>query len=194
MIDIDKFKDERGYYTFKIIVDNRYFIINFANNLDLYWYCPYNHNKDNGKEEFIITKDNYYFYLLIQELYESIKNYRAYDNEFNIIYNKLREYDKYNDKKLFKGNKIDFHSDDDIYEESSRLLIEECGEEFKITFILSKSDSLFSTYSVRIRNSGSQYRPFNNNFMAMYNKLKDYDKDNYQIHIEEYLYKKRKKR
>ena len=192
MLEIDKYIDERGYYTFLVNVDGRYFTINFAGNLDLYW-GPYDVSRDNDKNEYIITKENYYFYSLIEELYESIKNYRAYNNELNDIYRNIREFDKCNDKKLFKDNKIDYHSDDDAYEESSRLLIERVGEVFKIIFIRNKNNH-FNTSSVGICNSGGRYRPFNINFMAMYNKLKEYDKDNYQIHIEEYLYKKRKKK
>lgn len=192
MLEIDKYIDERGYYTFLVNVDGRYFTITFAGNLDLYW-GPYDDNRDNDKHEYIITKENYYFYSLIEELYESIKNYRAYNNELNDIYKNIREFDKYNDKKLFKDNKIDYHSDDDVYEESSRLLIERVGEVFKITFIRNKNNH-FNTCFVGICNSGGRYRPFNINFMAMYNKLKEYDKNNYQIHIEEYLYKKRKKK
>jgi len=192
MLEIDKYRDERGYYTFLINVDGRCFTICFAGNLDLYW-GPYGNNRNDDKCDYIITKNNYYFYSLIEELYDSIKNYRAYNNELNDIYKNIREFDKYNDKKLFKNNKIDYHSDDDVYEKASRLLIERVDEDFKITFIRNKNNH-FNTFFVGICNSGSRYRPFNINFMTMYNKLKEYDKENHQIHIEEYLYKKRKKK
>ena len=47
------------------------------------------------------------------------------------------------------------------------------------------------TYSIRFRNSGSRYEPFNICFMQMYNELKNYDSNCHQIHIEEYLYKQK---
>lgn len=45
--------------------------------------------------------------------------------------------------------------------------------------------------SIRFRNSGSRYAPFNRLFMKMFNKLQFLDDVNdygHQIHIEEYLY------
>lgn len=67
-------------------------------------------------------------------------------------------------------------------------------ESFKVIFEKSKKsqDGIFITYTIRFRNSGSRYNPFNINFMQMYNSLKEYDPNNHQIHIEEYLYKQNK--
>ena len=51
----------------------------------------------------------------------------------------------------------------------------------------------FKTYSVRIRNSGSRYNPYNIAFMGMYQRLKEYNFNYHQIHIEEYLYSKKRR-
>ena len=47
---------------------------------------------------------------------------------------------------------------------------------------------MFMTFSVRISNSGSRHNPYNILFMDMYNKLKEYEPNSHQIHLEEYLY------
>ena len=49
--------------------------------------------------------------------------------------------------------------------------------------------------SVRFRNSGSRYVPFNIAFMDMYNDMKEVDDvtdKGHQLHIEEYLYETKK--
>ena len=64
---------------------------------------------------------------------------------------------------------------------------------YKLTFKKGiYSEVPIQTFSIRISNSGSRYEPFNTVFMSMYKKLKEYDFNNHQIHIEEYLYSKKK--
>ena len=64
---------------------------------------------------------------------------------------------------------------------------------FKIIFKKGKiADSFFNTYAIRISNCGSRYEPFNITFMNMYNKLKEHNYQNHQIHMEEYIYSKKK--
>ena len=43
---------------------------------------------------------------------------------------------------------------------------------------------------MRIRNSGSNYNPFNCIFMRMFQKLQEVDNDYHQIHFEELEYKR----
>ena len=45
--------------------------------------------------------------------------------------------------------------------------------------------------SIRFRNSGSLYDPFNMIFMRMFNKLQNYDPEYHQIHFEEINYAKK---
>ena len=45
--------------------------------------------------------------------------------------------------------------------------------------------------SIRFRNSGSKYKPFNICFMRLFNNLQNYDPDYHQITIEEYNYKRK---
>ena len=191
MQQIVRIKDESGYDQFKINTDNGFFKIIFGGNLDLYWTCYDKEDEEKDRQEFIITKENYFLYKLFDKLYEDIKNNKIYYDE-----EKNKYFESYRDT-LFKDGKIDWYSDDFYEEIASRLLIEKIDDTFKITFIKSKKewDGIFKTYSIRFRNSGSRYAPFNICFMNMYNSLckhsSEYCSDYHQIHIEEYLYKQK---
>jgi len=196
MGEIKKEKNLFGYYVFKIQTDDGVFEISFQNNLDLYWRyinkdCILNLPKE---KEFYITKENYVLYSLFEELYNNIKEYKPFgslNEELNAHYQYLKNTPERN---LFKDNKVDWHSDDFVYENASRLLIEKIDDYFKVTFIKSKKqhdDGILMTYSIRISNSGSRYHPYNIAFMNMYNKLKEYDEDYRQVHVEEVIYKQK---
>ena len=197
MGEIKKEKNLFGYYVFKIQTDDGVFEISFQNNLDLYWRyinkdCILNLPKE---KEFYITKENYVLYSLFEELYNNIKEYKPFgslNEELNAHYQYLKNTPERN---LFKDNKVDWHSDDFVYENASRLLIEKIDDYFKVTFIKSKKqhdDGILMTYSIRISNSGSRYKHFNIIFMRMYQKLCEYEPDCHQVHMEEYMYNKRK--
>lgn len=188
MQEIKKFKDSFGYNEFLIETDEGKFRILFAGNLDLYWTCYKSEDINNDKQDFFITKENYFLYSLFDKLYEDIKNNRIY---YDITSDKYYEC---KNNELFKDGKIDWYSDEFYEEIASRLLIDKEDDRFKVTFIKSKMgyDYTFTTYSIRFRNSGSRYNPFNVCFMNMYNALGEYNSDYHQIHIEEYLYNKKK--
>ena len=196
MIEIKKIKHDAGY-SFTISLENGSFHIIFSGNLDLYWYYKGTSNEmDNLNEKtFLITKENYFFYSLLEKLYEDIKNYNinsGYQFEFektnDTKINEFREKDRNNPHKLFHDGMIDWHSDDYAYEESACLEIKKIEEEFKISFKKGRDDVLDHTFFVRMRNSGSRYEYFNGLFMKMYHELIDYEPEYHQIHLEEYLY------
>ena len=190
MIEINIKKNGHGYDVFEINIDSDKFFIVFENNLDLYWYyIPKDYNEE--IKSFFITKENEFLYSIINDLYIRISEYNPFlglrDIEsYNIDY--LKKVEQHKEKPLFKNNMISWHSDDDLYEDGSILEIIKEKEEFEIKFIQSKKEDFQSDFSVRFRNSGSRYDPFHIPFMIMYNELKTYDKDNNQIHMEEYLY------
>ena len=193
MIEAYKSKNNWGYDTFTIKMDEGAFEILFAPNGDLYWryLCEENILDAPERKEFTITKENYFIYGLFFDLYRSIKQ--------NKIYFDIEESDCFHVKgenKLFKNGVIDWYSDEFPDDIASRLIIKKEEESFKLTFIKSKEDydGIFMTYSIRFRNSGSRYHPYNIVFMNMYNKLKKHDFDNHQIHIEEYLYNQKVKK
>lgn len=201
MLDINRKINGHGYDVFDIITDTGIFEISYENNLDLYWrYLYYNSlDKEDNKKVFRITKENYYLYSLFFELYNAIKDERPYATFPSVIdielrNKKLKYYGGYN---LYKNRTITWYSDDFAeLDNASNFSIKQENDCFLVTFKKSKTEScngfFFPTYSVRIRNSGSRFEPYNNTFMGMYQKLKDYNPNYHQIHIEEYLYSKKR--
>ena len=187
MLEVNKYKNGWGYDTFDIKTNEGVFVILFAPNGDLYWQYKSEISvlEDKDKQELVITKENYFIYELFYKLYESIKNNKVfYDN---------KNYFEEKQNKLFKNNAIEWYSDELPIDITSKLTITKEEEVFKVIFEKSKKtqDGIFITYSIRFRNGGSRYAPFNINFMEMYNELKEYDLNYHQIHIEEYLYKQK---
>ena len=204
MVEINKTKDADGYDRFKIITDTGSFDIMFGGNLDLYWsYWPEEDFEDWPlSKTFTITKENYFLYQKIDELYKNIKEQRPYPKTDKDDYTSfLKELNSSNSneskkidyayEKLFQNSIIKWYSDDMPLENASSLEIKKQEDIYSITFFQGKEEYDFPTYSVRFRNSGSRYHPYNFAFMNMYNSLIEYDPNYHQIHIEEYLYNKK---
>lgn len=194
MLEIERSKNYFNYDVFTINTDNGIFQISYENNLDLYWgFIPNkNMNECDDSYSFYITKDNYYLYDAFLGLYTAIKNKKPYSNDPYILDSETRNIKvKYIDKylyNLYNNGKIEWHSDDFPYDEGSILNIKREKDKFLVTFTRSKKDDILRTFYIRIRNSGSFYEPFNIAFMNMYGKLKEYNPNYHQVHIEEYLY------
>ena len=201
MVEINKTKDVNGYDRFKVTTENGSFDIIFGGNLDLYWsYWSEENFKDWPlSKTFTITKENYFLYQKIDELYKNIKEHRPYPltdkGNYPFLFEELNSRNSNESKKvdyayekLFQNNIIKWYSDDAPLEEASRVEINKLEEAFTITFYQGKEEYDFPTFSVRFSNSGSRYHPYNFAFMNMYNGLSEYDPNYHQIHIEEYLY------
>jgi len=209
MVKIEKIQTEKGY-TFKIITDDGTFSISFCGNLDLYF--NYECNKcildESSLKKFTITKENYFLYEIFDKLFEDIKNCNVYclDNTLCLddeeifedrsqeLNDELRMQEESNPRRLFKNSKVEWHSDDYDYDETSVLYIEKLEEEIELTFQKGRTDVIPETFTIRICNSGSRHRPFNVLFMHLYNKLIDYNPEYHQIHIEELLYEMKRVR
>lgn len=198
-MEIKKQKTEFGD-AFEFVTEDGVFEICFWGNLDLYWQYRYSDNISDNEDSksFFITKENYFLFQLFDELYNDIKNYNIYkEDNFNTkreakrLNNSLIKFDSYQHDLLFHDNKIEWHCDDCIYEEASMFIIEKIEEAYKLTFKKGKNDE-FLSYAVRIRNSGSRYKPFNAPFMRMYQQLCSYEPDYHQIHMKEVLYQKKR--
>lgn len=204
MVEINKTKDADGYDRFKITTENGSFDIMFGGNLDLYWsYWPEDDFEDWPlSKTFTITKENYFLYQKIDELYKNIKEHRPYPktdkDDYTFLFEELNLRNSNESKKvdyayekLFQNNIIKWYSDDMPLENASSLEIKKQEDTYSITFFRGTEEYDFPTYSVRFRNSGSRYHPYNFTFMNMYNGLSEYDPNYHQIHIEEYLYNKK---
>lgn len=203
-----------------LIEGNKTLLITFAGNGDLYWIMQNkacDENAEYSYDYFDISKENYGVYLLFEQLLSDIKNINiSEDKEFPLYvetdeekkeYLENLELEKemyrksnmshYND--LYDGaNTITWHSDETAYEVSNIVKIQKMDNIFRVEF---SSQPHIAGYdgelnqlghmSIRFRNSGSRYSPFNILFMRMFNKLQEVDDVNdygHQIHIEEYLY------
>ena len=225
-MEIIKEKVEReGCYNFSLKEGNKILKIIFGGNLDLYWYIyefPET-EKEYSMEEltkeikhtFIITKENYFIYSLFENLMDDIKNARIYipikpndyeeDEEdiWNIVSeDKMEEMNAYYKKrsmyqKLFDGQNITWHSDDDEYSVANRVTIKQLEDTFVLEFTSPEitEDKFFyrtpGSIAIRFRNSGSTYEPFNIIFMRMFHRLQEYNPEYHQIHIEELNHQKK---
>lgn len=166
------------------------------------------------KYTFTITKENYYIYCLFAELYNEIKESRIFlpdkkninqeltdTEEFYMTEAKAKELNERHKKLaayqlLFDGKTIEWHSDDDMYDRGEILTINKVDDTFVLEFTCPKIEDNNFVYrtpgsvSIRFRNSGSTYDPYNVIFMRMFNKLQEYDPDYHQLHIEELTYRR----
>lgn len=165
------------------------------------------------KETFIITKENYYIYSLFEKLIEEIKEAKIFlqqeDDYFadyedfsetseercNRKNNELKSYFRY--KLLYNEGIICWHSDESTYEDATRVKIYKLNDDIILDFSrppVKREEWIYhisGRMSIRFRNSGSTYDPFNVIFMRMFHKLQDYNPDYHQIHIEEIEYQKK---
>lgn len=198
MIEVKRSKNGYNYDVFDIVTNEGILEISYENNFDLYWSYKYMNmiDKEGSIKELVINKENYYVYSLFDELYNNIKNHtpwKYYENDdFELEHTKVRDYNC-----LYHNKMITWYSDDfaDINLASS-FTIKKYKDKYIV--IIKKSGlepsngNYFETFVVRIRNSGSRYDPYNIAFMGMYQRLKEYNFDYHQIHIEEYLYSKKR--
>lgn len=184
---------------------------------------------DEQYDTFLITKENYYIYELFKKLVSDIKLPRVYEplkkeqldeedlpdpeiveileelnhgeseeercNRWN---KELRTSERY--QRLYDGENIRWHSDDDYYDDADRVMITELEDSILLEFYRPKTSlktlgfRMPGTITIRFRNSGSTYDPLNIVFMKMYRQLQEYNPDYHQIHVEEIEYKKTLKR
>lgn len=199
--------------------DTKVFIISFAGNLDLYWlFDDLSEDYHSNVGTFYITKENYFVYSLFEKLYEDVSNCNIHnDYRFELSMaetledlrkidrkrvedkESLKRLSRY--KELYNNGIVTWFSDDRDYREIDKVEIKKEEEVFLLKFSREKredsslySDSHHEAITIRFRNDGSSYAPFNCLFMDMYNALCEYDFDDKQIHIEEYMYLVKKKK
>lgn len=132
-----------------------------------------------------------------EDYHEKLREEEEKNRELNQI---LKENYEYN--LLVNNGVITWRSDDYAKDIAPFFKIEKVGESYQISFGIPKipdrrldmeeRDIIWSfkdlkNVSVRIRNSGSRYDPFNIAFMEAFNSLMNLESTNHQIHIEEYL-------
>ncbi len=105
------------------------------------------------------------------------------------------------DRGLIKDNKIIWRSDDFPDDSAPFLIMNKLLNAYELEFGVLTTDRKLEDHeknalsdfrhkfmvSVRFRNSGSRYEPFNTCFMHAYNKMLELDPDYHQIDIEEFM-------
>ena len=190
---INKYPNEMGTNDFTFTQKNLILRIIFAGNLDLYFAITGNQRLSKNQIDtlsFEITKKDYELYTLFNGLYDEIVK-----KDSNM--SPLAEYKQ----TLLVDEKgvIKWLSDDEEEQYADSLSIIKVEDGIRLLFKRPIKQSIYEFknpfgMTVRIRNSGSRYEPFNYKFMHMYNKLQDIDFDYHQMNIEEYLYTKKLKK
>lgn len=185
MLSVEKIEDKDGYNTICIIDNAELFYITFARNLDLY--IGYRGQKylHPDVHSFDITKENYFMYDCFDRLYDAIIDEMPFKNGFSSYEKYPLDYLYY---PLVKNEVIEWHSDDGMYEEAAILFIEKLIDSYRVTIKDGElSDIKMPTSSVRFRNHGSIYDPYNASFMGLYNELWRHNFEYEQISMDEYI-------
>ena len=148
--------------------------------------------KDNGVEKYISDATN------IDTCYEMLELAKMYPDIYITlgIHPECVEDSFPELEKLVKENQITWISDNGPVEMEDRFVFYPLDENtYHFDFIRNDKPTDFGFkspfgISVRIRNSGSNYDPFNCVLMRMFQKLQEVDNDYHQIHFEELEYKR----
>lgn len=201
-------KVKKSKYDFGLVIaiddgENELDIL-FGGNGDLYFSPKVKTIEMFDKEDpivFTINEEDVELYNAFNHLYNKIVNYEPFDieeNNFDFGFidddsDYYREYDRYREYPLVSSGIISWRSDEEMVENASVLNISKLNNNIILEFVKNKpEDSIYMTYSIRFRNSGSSYDPFNCRFMELYQTLCQTDFDYHQITIDEYLKEKNK--
>ena len=188
---------ENTSYNYEMKEGDKVLQIFYAGNLDLYFVLATKQimENENISLSFDITKENYDLYVLFDALYKEIKEGKVFEDARQISclldekdYKKTEEY-----KRLVHGDIIEWISDDGPRDAEDRMTIEPQEDSYRLTFYRNDKplDIGWKSHfgiTIRIRNSGSSYAPFNCVFMRLYQRLQNIDPKYQQISIEEYTY------
>lgn len=197
-MEITREINREGLYDYKFKCGDKTLWIFFGGNLDLYMILSDNTLLEecvNKTITFDITKENYELFSIFEKLYNDISLCKPYGEK--IEDDSLWFYETaYNN--VYKNYTITWVSDDDPVDSADRMSIDKINDDLiRLTFIRTNLKTELPKFahgiSIRFRNSGSRYDPFNSNFMTMYKDMQTIDPIYHQMHIEELVYKKVKR-
>lgn len=176
----------------------------FGGNGDLYFTSGFHHDKDETK--FIVDKQHMFLYSLLEDMFADYERceifkigrlkchtreeYKKRIEQIDEMNQNLRDSEVY--KSVYSNNTITWVSDDSMstdIEESNTVKIVKEEDKFVFNFTYNEKE-LISSRSIRFRNSGSRFEPFNLIMMKFFNKLQEYVPEYHQIHLEEFAYDK----
>ena len=201
-MNINKIKNNMQTYDFYLKKDGKILKIMYAGNLDLYLMLENDKTLPDNENiilHFDITKENYEIFKLFDSLYKDIITgniFKDIDEKLSYNYKNSYEYSILVDNDL----NINWISDDGPPELEDVLRITKIDDDTYRLFFYRNDKPLDCGFkssiniTIRIRNSGSRYNPFNCAFMRMYQELQKIDPNYHQIHFEEIEYLKKIKK
>lgn len=160
---LKKVESEFGY-DINLKVEEGTFKIYYGGNLDLYWtFWPNDFNLEACKYPLLISKDDE-VYSIFELLYDDIMtcNFSSHHKQ------RLKTTDEY--ALLCQDETICWHSDEQVYEDANCVFISKQENGIFIEFDFKNVDMNLEN-SIRFRNSGSRYTPFNQVFMKHFQSL-----------------------
>ncbi len=196
-MEIKRVQNSMGnFFDYSLVDGDKELSIFFARNYDLYFVLG-NHTllppDENIEMDFYINKDNYDLYLMFDKAYNRFINSKYNNSKKNDFLDYSSAHDFY--QLVDDDNNINWISDDGPEEVEDRLVISKEDDCYKLKFIRNdkRMDFGFKNnhgITIRFRNSGSRYNPFNVIFMELYNNLQTINPEYHQISMEEYLNRK----
>ena len=198
-MEIQKVKNGENSYDFWLKKDNKELKIMYGGTLDLYLsvsdgdFIP--ENKITSID-FDITKENYQVFQVFDKLYKNIIAGKPFGPDSDYKYGNYRDRWEYHTL-VDKNKNITWISDDGPKELEDKFIFNKVDEDtYRFTFVRNDKPidygfKSITSISVRIRNSGSSYSPFNCAFMLMFQELQNLDPKYHQIHFEEIEYEKK---
>lgn len=201
-------KNDMNSYDYELINDGKILRILYGGNLDLYMSVSDGEllGDENKSIDFDITKENYEVYSLFDRLYKRVINGEVFEydeeemDDFFPLESEATDYTKtYAYQLLVKPDmSIEWISDEGPIDQEDKVNISIFDNDtYRLRFTRNSHPLDFGFknslgISVRFRNSGSRYDPFNCVFMGMYQEMQKIDPNYHQIHIAEVEYSKRK--
>lgn len=162
----------------------------FMNVGDLFWSIS-KENPDSLKEEFNIPKSESEIFELFEKLYSDVENARVLDEGNSKSNNNFKRC--LTDRNFFnkETKTIEWHSDETYFDSDDVVKIIKQKDNYHLEFTRPKKyedpyhwDSP-TMISIRFRNSGSYYSPFNIIFMRMFQKAQDLEERKNKLQIVE---------
>ena len=168
-----EFKDVR------IKAGNKILLMCFMGNQDLYWAINTS-SFDSLKESIEISSEDKDIFELFDNLYNDVKDCKPYGKKDKYFQHVLADRNFFNEE----AKTIEWHSDETYFDSDDIVKIIKKDDKYRIEFTRPEEyeDPFYlgnaHMISIRFRNSGSYYHPFNAVFMRMFKeaqKLKERD-------------------
>ena len=203
MIDAKRTKiDNSSWYNYFFKNGESELGIIFGGNGDLYFNSGFIHDEE--ESTFVVDKQNMVLYSLLEDMfadYEECEIFKVYETSLETpeelqekaervsrMNKRLKESSLY--KRVYSNNTITWVSDDSVsteLEDSNTVKITKEEERFVFHFTYKEKD-LIRSNSIRFRNSGSRFEPFNLIMMKFFNNLQEYVPEYHQVHLEEFAH------